>query len=69
MVEDILRWNKNNQLAGHLEENKTVVDAVIREVKEETDWCFYQSFLLAFTNYFLILPLFRFNFYGELIAK
>ena len=31
---------KINQPAGHLEENETVVDAVIREVKEETGLVF-----------------------------
>ena len=32
-----------NQPAGHLEDNETLVDAVIRETREETAWQFEPS--------------------------
>ena len=34
-----------NQPAGHLEENETLVDAVIRETLEETAWQFKPEFI------------------------
>ena len=57
---------KINQPAGHLEENETVVEAVIREVKEETGLIFMPLFLVSVHQLFLnSSSFFRFNFYGE----
>lgn len=57
---------KINQPAGHLEENESVVDAVIREVKEETGLVFLPLFFISVHQLFLnSSSLFRFNFYGE----
>ena len=36
-----------NQPAGHLEENETLIEAVKREVLEETAWQFEPEFLIA----------------------
>ena len=57
---------KINQPAGHLEENETVVEAVIREVKEETGLVFMPLSLISVHQLFLnSSSFFRFNFYGE----
>jgi len=57
---------KINQPAGHLEENETVVEAVIREVKEETGLVFIPLSLISVHQLFLnSSSFFRFNFYGE----
>jgi 8-oxo-dGTP pyrophosphatase MutT (NUDIX family) len=54
-----------NQPAGHLEENETLVDAVIREVKEETGLVFLPKFFISIHQLFLdSSSFFRFNFYG-----
>ncbi len=36
-----------NQPAGHLEDNESLLDAVIREVQEETAWKFTPEYLLG----------------------
>ena len=36
-----------NQPAGHLEDKETLVDAVVREVREETAWHFTPEYLLG----------------------
>lgn len=36
-----------NQPAGHLEPNETLVEAVVRETREETAWCFQPDALLG----------------------
>ena len=57
---------KINQPAGHLEKNETIVDAVIREVKEETGLVFLPLSLISVHQFFLnSSSFFRFNFYGE----
>lgn len=57
---------KINQPAGHLEENETIVEAVIREVKEETGLVFMPLSLISVHQLFLNSSSFlRFNFYGE----
>ena len=57
---------KINQPAGHLEKNETVVEAVIREVKEETGLVFMPLSLISVHHLFLnSSSFFRFNFYGE----
>ncbi len=57
---------KINQPAGHLEENETVVEAVIREVKEETGLVFMPLSLISVHQFFLnSSSFFRFNFHGE----
>ena len=57
---------KINQPAGHLEKNETVVEAVIREVKEETGLVFLPLSLISVHQFFLnSSSFFRFNFYGE----
>ena len=54
---------KINQPAGHLEKNETVVDAVIREVKEETGLVFLPLSLISVHQLFLnSSSFFRFNF-------
>ena len=44
---------KINQQAGHLEKNETVVDAVIREVKEETGLVFMPLSFISIHQLFL----------------
>ena len=57
---------KINQPAGHLEKNETIVNAVIREVKEETGLVFLPLSLISIHQLFLnSSSFFRFNFYGE----
>ena len=57
---------KINQPAGHLEKNETIVEAVIREVKEETGLVFLPLSLISVHQFFLnSSSFFRFNFYGE----
>ena len=57
---------KINQPAGHLEKNETIVNAVIREVKEETGLVFMPLSLISIHQLFLnSSSFFRFNFYGE----
>lgn len=36
-----------NQPAGHLEDNESLIDAIIREVREETAWRFTPEYLLG----------------------
>ncbi len=36
-----------NQPAGHLEDNESLIDAIIREVREETAWGFTPEYLLG----------------------
>ncbi len=41
MVEELIRGKKLfNQPAGHLDPDETLIDAVIRETREETAWLF-----------------------------
>ena len=41
MVEELIRGKKlYNQPAGHLDPDETLIDAVIRETREETAWLF-----------------------------
>ena len=57
---------KINQPAGHLEKNETIVEAIIREVKEETGLVFLPLSLISVHQFFLnSSSFFRFNFYGE----
>ena len=57
---------KINQPAGHLEKNETIVNAVIREVMEETGLAFLPLYLISIHQLFLnSSSFFRFNFYGE----
>ena len=57
---------KINQPAGHLEKSETIVEAVIREVKEETGLVFLPLSLISVHQFFLnSSSFFRFNFYGE----
>jgi len=57
---------KINQPAGHLEKNETIVEAVIREVKEETGLVFLPLSLISVHQFFFnSSSFFRFNFYGE----
>jgi len=57
---------KINQPAGHLEKNETIVEAVIREVKEETGLVFLPLSLISVHQFLLnSSSFFRFNFYGE----
>jgi len=67
MVEEITSDGiKINQPAGHLEKNETIVEAVIREVKEETGLVFLPLSLISVHQFFLnSSSFFRFNFYGE----
>jgi 8-oxo-dGTP pyrophosphatase MutT (NUDIX family) len=36
-----------NQPAGHLEDRETLVEAVVRETREETAWCFHPEALVG----------------------
>ncbi|MDD2833961.1 MAG: NUDIX hydrolase [Methylotenera sp.] len=48
LVEEITdRGNRFNQPAGHLEDNETLIDAVIRETLEETAYHFEPTALLG----------------------
>ena len=59
-----------NQPAGHVEQNETLHQAVIRETLEETGWHFRPTYLSGIYQY--IAPngqtYFRFTFFGELIG-
>ena len=61
-----------NQPAGHLEENETLVDAVIREVQEETAYDFTPTHLLGIYLYRVpgaARSYLRFCFTGQLNGK
>lgn len=48
LVEEITdRGNRFNQPAGHLEDNETLIEAVMRETLEETAYTFKPTFLLG----------------------
>jgi len=48
MVEELIDGQRViNQPAGHLDDNESLVEAVIREVKEETAWTFQPISLLG----------------------
>ena len=48
MVEEIIdNQHVYNQPAGHLEPNESLIDAVIRETREETAWLFEPSALVG----------------------
>jgi len=48
MVEELIDGQRViNQPAGHLDDNESLVEAVIREVREETAWNFRPSALLG----------------------
>lgn len=48
MVEELIDKEKVfNQPAGHLEDNESLIEAVIREVKEETAWAFTPQSVLG----------------------
>ena len=59
-----------NQPAGHVDQNETLHQAVIRETLEETGWHFEPKCLTGIYQY--IAPngetYFRFTFFGELIG-
>ena len=59
-----------NQPAGHVDQNETLVQAVVRETREETGWGFEPLGLSGIYQY--IAPngetYFRFTFFGDLIA-
>lgn len=40
-----------NQPAGHLEQNETLLEAVVRETEEETGWVVEPTFLLGIREY------------------
>ncbi|MDM8547843.1 NUDIX hydrolase [Candidatus Venteria ishoeyi] len=52
-VEECLNSGQHvlNQPAGHLEPGESLQQAVIREVKEETGWCFEPQFLIGIYQY------------------
>lgn len=60
-----------NQPAGHLEQNETLVDAVVRETLEETAWHFEPNALVGIYRW--IHPrgdtFLRFSFTGNLIQE
>ncbi len=43
--------NVYNQPAGHLEQNETLLEAVVRETLEETGWVVEPTFLLGIREY------------------
>ena len=46
MVEELIHGEKQfNQPAGHLEPDETLIDAVIRETREETAWLFTPEYI------------------------
>jgi 8-oxo-dGTP pyrophosphatase MutT (NUDIX family) len=46
MVEELINGEKLfNQPAGHLDPNETLIDAVIREAREETAWLFTPEYI------------------------
>ncbi|MEE9493973.1 MAG: NUDIX hydrolase [Gammaproteobacteria bacterium] len=48
MVEEqVTEGIRFNQPAGHLEENESLIDAIIRECQEETAWRFEPEYLLG----------------------
>ena len=48
MVEELAdSRNVYNQPAGHVENQETIYDAVIREVNEETAWCFKPEYIVG----------------------
>lgn len=48
LVEEITdRGNRFNQPAGHLEDNETIIEAVVREAREETAYKFHPESLLG----------------------
>ena len=56
-----------NQPAGHLEENETLINAIKREVLEETAWIFHPQFLVGiylYPNKFTDTTYLRFCFSG-----
>ena len=46
MVEELINGEKLfNQPAGHLDPNETIIDAVVRETREETAWLFTPEYI------------------------
>lgn len=68
--ETIGRGNVLNQPAGHLEQNETLVDAVVRETLEETGWLMRPTQLTGiyrWSNSKTNVTYVRFCFTGELL--
>ena len=51
VYENAEEGNVYNQPAGHLEQNETLLDAVVRETEEETGWVVEPTFLLGIREY------------------
>lgn len=48
IVEELSRQRRVlNQPAGHLEDREALVDAVVREVREETAWMFHPEYIVG----------------------
>lgn len=61
-----------NQPAGHLEQNETLVEAAIRETREETGWLVEPTHLLGVSQYTSLhngITYVRFSFVAEAIQE
>jgi len=59
-----------NQPAGHLEDNETLINAVIRETREETAWTFVPKYLTGIYQWKHVgqqRTFLRFCFFGDAI--
>lgn len=69
LVEETINGQKVlNQPAGHLEQNESLIDAVIRETLEETAWDFRPDYLISiyrFPSSSEDKTFLRFNFSGQ----